>query len=234
MKILFVDDDQNILEYFKLELADSDAELLLASNGEDAYYKYHTQNPDIVLTDAKMDRFDGIELIKKIRNRDSFTPIILFTGYLKYQGEMEGLNVNKFITKPFTTKQIKNSIYQNMHYNKVLIVDTDQYFLGYLGRMFFDQKYPIFTASTATDAIAKFKKFRPNVLIIDADFPLYHNLSIEKIISNASPNLPIIIISEKDQKINDQNIKNPISYLSKPVSFTEIRETIDRYITPRT
>ena len=50
-----------------------------ASNGEEAFDMYNQYKPDIIITDIKMPRMDGIELIKKIREIDHRVRIIILT-----------------------------------------------------------------------------------------------------------------------------------------------------------
>lgn len=79
--ILLVDDDSldRELAMHYLEPFD-DAEVVQAANGEEALEKISTAPPDIVLTDLRMPRMDGLELVGKVRVAYPLIPVILMTS----------------------------------------------------------------------------------------------------------------------------------------------------------
>jgi len=101
-KVLVVDDEQGIVESIKyiLELTDNYA-VIEASNAEEAFEKYKTESPDLVITDIRMPNKDGLWLLDQIRENDSNTPIIMMSGYTSAtKEEIDSRNYQSFLSKP--------------------------------------------------------------------------------------------------------------------------------------
>ncbi len=84
IKAMLVDDEQGILELLKLQLEDMGIETSCFSDGEEAF-KHYQQNPntyDLILSDIKMPKLSGPELLKKIRHHKSIKrpKFIFMTG----------------------------------------------------------------------------------------------------------------------------------------------------------
>ena len=61
MKILIVDDDQNILRLYKEELEDEGYIIVTASNGQEAIEMFEKEDPDLVTLDILLPDIDGIK-----------------------------------------------------------------------------------------------------------------------------------------------------------------------------
>lgn len=81
--------------------------------GREAYESIQRNCPDIVLSDIKMPEFDGIELIKKVREIQSPGPLfILISGYrhFEYARSAVSLNVMDYLLKPIEEKQLNDTL----------------------------------------------------------------------------------------------------------------------------
>ena len=80
--ILVVDDEQNQRNILKTILSAEGYETHVASSGEEALKTVKTYNPDVVLTDMKMDGMDGIELMENIVGSSENPPaVVLMTAF---------------------------------------------------------------------------------------------------------------------------------------------------------
>ena len=73
-----------------------------APDGEEAYRLYEDESPDIVISDIKMPKKDGLKLVKQIRQTDYHTPILLLTSYAE-QDLLLGaanLSIDGYLVKP--------------------------------------------------------------------------------------------------------------------------------------
>lgn len=113
--ILLVDDDKTILELFSDLLSSYNYNVVSADCGKDALNKfYNATNLDLIIVDKTMPDLDGLDLIKKIRERDSEIPIILTSGsYETIEQDLIYLGINKKIKKPFDFEQMLDEI-QNL------------------------------------------------------------------------------------------------------------------------
>src|ERR1700733_13341031 len=84
--ILLVDDNANGLKARKMVLEELGYRIVTASNGHDALEQFQPQKFDLVVTDYKMPRIDGLELIASLRKRSPELPIILVSGFVDTLG----------------------------------------------------------------------------------------------------------------------------------------------------
>ncbi|MDD4952379.1 MAG: response regulator, partial [Desulfovibrionaceae bacterium] len=78
-RILLIDDEQATLNMFRLMLMAYGYEVLTAENGEQGIEVFSREHPPLVLTDIKMPGMDGIEVLKRIKEADHSTEVIVIT-----------------------------------------------------------------------------------------------------------------------------------------------------------
>jgi len=107
LNILCVEDEASVREMYKGMFSLMFNKVYLAEDGEEGYEIFKKKNIDIVLTDQSMPKMSGLEMSEKIRE-ESNIPIVMITAFentdiLKKAIE---LNINGFIKKPISTKDI--------------------------------------------------------------------------------------------------------------------------------
>ncbi|MEI9814828.1 MAG: response regulator [Acidobacteriota bacterium] len=85
-KILLVDGNSAGLAARRTVLEEQGHKVWVAANSADAFDQFGTQTFDIVVTDHKMPRMDGLGLIKKIHGVAPATPIVLLSGFVDALG----------------------------------------------------------------------------------------------------------------------------------------------------
>ena len=106
-KIMIVDDDKNICELLRLYLEKEGYETLLAHDGEEAFEKFESWKPDMLLLDVMMPKQDGWETCRKIRAISS-VPIIMVTAKGDTFDKVLGLELgaDDYIEKPFDMREV--------------------------------------------------------------------------------------------------------------------------------
>lgn len=112
--ILVVDDEENIREITGATLEKFGYRVLTATDGTDALAAFTERRAEIalVLTDMMMPFMDGAATIRALRKLDPALKIIAASG-LNTNGQsadMQTLNVNAFLAKPYTTEKLLNTI----------------------------------------------------------------------------------------------------------------------------
>ncbi|MGE5645165.1 MAG: response regulator [Acidobacteriota bacterium] len=88
-RILLVDDNKLGLIARKALLEDLGYRITTALEGQEAFERFGREKFDLVITDYKMPRMNGLELIAKIREKAGDVPIILISGYAEALGMTE-------------------------------------------------------------------------------------------------------------------------------------------------
>ncbi len=117
MKILLVDDSRTIRNIQKSTLKSlGHSDILEASDGVEALKIKAATPPDLMLVDWNMPNMDGITLIRKIRETDKTTPIIMCTTEAEKSRILEAVKagVNNYVVKPFTAETLSERIEQTM------------------------------------------------------------------------------------------------------------------------
>ena len=105
VKVLVVEDEQDIRELLVLELENKGYQVREAGNGETAMRRVREQTPDIIFVDIMMPFMNGFDLISNLREDPgtSGIPIVLVTALHPHEtrGEPRRLGVEYHLTKPW-------------------------------------------------------------------------------------------------------------------------------------
>ena len=108
IKILVIDDEEDLCLLFKTILQAEGYTVLTALNGYDGIKINQKSDPDIIFLDLKMPGISGIDTLRRIRKKDPDVIVIIITGY----GDAEtirdaaSLNVYEYMAKPFNNETI--------------------------------------------------------------------------------------------------------------------------------
>jgi two-component system response regulator (stage 0 sporulation protein F) len=107
--ILIVDDEEGLREGLSKLLESEGYVALSAESGEQALEILQRSHIDLVLTDMRMPGMDGIELLKKIRERHPNVGVIILTGYGQIESYIEAMNFGaiEYVSKPFKVNELK-------------------------------------------------------------------------------------------------------------------------------
>ncbi|MBF0171419.1 MAG: response regulator, partial [Nitrospinae bacterium] len=109
-KILVVDDEENIRLLYREELTEAGYEVETASDALDADRKIPAFMPDLITLDIKMPGMDGIEYLRKFRQKDKTTPVVLCTAYSDYKKDFKIWASEAYVVKSFNLDQLKATI----------------------------------------------------------------------------------------------------------------------------
>jgi diguanylate cyclase (GGDEF)-like protein len=110
IRILIVDDEDDIRDVLRITLEDEGYEVIEATNGEEGLKKIGQVAPDLVLLDYKMPRMTGLEACTRIK-KDLLLrhlPVIMVTGKGEVNDKIDGIDAgaDDYIVKPFEPKEL--------------------------------------------------------------------------------------------------------------------------------
>ncbi len=103
--IALVDDDRNILTSVSMALEAEGYRIMTYTDGASALDGFKTSPPDLAILDIKMPRMDGMETLRRLRQKSDM-PVIFLTSKDEEIDEMFGLKMgaDDFIRKPFSQR----------------------------------------------------------------------------------------------------------------------------------
>ncbi len=121
--ILFVDDEERILDCIQWGLKDEPYDCLFATNGRQALNLFENHEIHVICTDMQMPEMDGLTLLKRVKERYPHTVRLVLSSNTQVGTLLTAINqgeIFKFITKPWRMQEegFKSIIHQAIeHYN---------------------------------------------------------------------------------------------------------------------
>lgn len=111
-KILLVEDENELRKSFKKVLSLWVKDVYEACNGEDAILMYQKYFPDIIITDIKMPKINGLEFIQMIRDTNNDIPIIVTSAYTDKDFLLKSIKLSlaEYLVKPIQEKDLENAL----------------------------------------------------------------------------------------------------------------------------
>ncbi len=111
-KILLVDDEKSIVNVLSISLKNDGYRVVAAYSGKECLEKFQEELPDIVITDMKMPGMDGLEVLKRVKNLNPDTEVIIITGHGDMDSAIEALQygASDFINKPIKEEALAIAI----------------------------------------------------------------------------------------------------------------------------
>ncbi|MBC6994188.1 response regulator transcription factor [Neolewinella lacunae] len=108
LRVLLVEDEENIRETVKLNLELDGFEVVTAENGRKALKHSQEQHFDVMVVDVMLPEVDGFQVVEQIRLTDRETPIIFLTAKDQAQDRIQGLKkgADDYLTKPFVFEEL--------------------------------------------------------------------------------------------------------------------------------
>jgi YesN/AraC family two-component response regulator len=143
IKLLYIDDEEIIRQSAVEYLSYYCEHVYEAKDGIEAYELYKEIQPDIIITDIKMPKLNGLDLVEKIRKKDSKTHIIIVTAHTDTAFLLKAVELQliKYLVKPVTEAKLIPLLKDAMNYidtQEVNILElTDGYIYDKLNKSLF-------------------------------------------------------------------------------------------------
>ena len=114
---MVVDDDESVRSVLKDYLGSIGYAVVTADSGEDALQKFIPGKFDSVISDLVMPKIDGMELLKKIRQKDTRVVFLMITGYPSLESAIEAMKEGAYdyVTKPFKFEDVRIKLERALH-----------------------------------------------------------------------------------------------------------------------
>ncbi|MEG3767363.1 response regulator transcription factor [Alteromonas sp. 14N.309.X.WAT.G.H12] len=108
MRMLIAEDDSRLLTQLDTFLQQHGFSVDLADNGENALYQLQEYTYDLAIVDIGLPVMDGFDVIRKARQDNIKTPILILTARDRWQEKVEGLDAgaDDYLTQPFHNEEL--------------------------------------------------------------------------------------------------------------------------------
>jgi DNA-binding response OmpR family regulator len=112
LRVLLVEDEENIAKLLKGAIGDSFYSFTLAKDGKDGIEKFLQISPDIVITDINMPHMSGLEMAKELKSINPNIPVIILSAFSEKEKLFHAIDVGvaKYFLKPYDPDEILDYI----------------------------------------------------------------------------------------------------------------------------
>lgn len=117
MRVLIVDDDQEVLEFLKTFFENLGHETVTAGSSKEGLRQVVVAPPDLVLLDIMMPEKNGLVVLKEIKEIDKEVPVAMITAYKDAEHVIEAFRLGALdcLLKPFNLDYIINTVLPRVH-----------------------------------------------------------------------------------------------------------------------
>jgi DNA-binding response OmpR family regulator len=109
-QLLLVEPDPQSLRVLEVSLKKAGFSVTTAGDGADALTKVELSTPDLILSDTRLPRLDGYELVRRLKERPDYAgiPVVFLTGQRSIEDKIRGLElgVEDYLTKPIFVREL--------------------------------------------------------------------------------------------------------------------------------
>jgi DNA-binding NtrC family response regulator len=116
-KLLIVDDERVALKNLEHVMKKEGYEVTATQSGQNALKLLEDQQFDVVLTDLKMEKVDGVQILKRCRELHPDSEVIMITGFATLESAVEAMKHGAFyyIAKPFKLDEVRKVVKEAVH-----------------------------------------------------------------------------------------------------------------------
>ena len=108
MKILLIEDDENLATSIKFQLEKEGYETDICYDGEEGLYYMKERSHDLVILDRMLPSMDGVAVLQEARKNHVSTPVIMLTALGELHDKLGGLKggADDYMVKPFAFEEL--------------------------------------------------------------------------------------------------------------------------------
>lgn len=111
-QVLIIEDDKEIVDLLEIHLNDLDCKIDKVYQGPDGLNKATENQYDLIILDIMLPGMDGMEICRKIRGQEIYTPILMLTAKSEEIDKVLGLETgaDDYLTKPFSVREFLSRV----------------------------------------------------------------------------------------------------------------------------
>lgn len=121
-RILIAEDEERLRRLLQMLLSTQGYELTLAADGAEAWHHFSNGHFDVVITDLRMPNMDGLTLLRKIKEANEATSVIVITAFGSIENAVEAMQAGAidYVTKPFEEAKLNVAIERALNFGRII------------------------------------------------------------------------------------------------------------------
>ncbi|WP_321329823.1 response regulator [uncultured Ilyobacter sp.] len=236
IRVLLVEDDNMARKRLKRVIEKEGYEVIAAHDGLEGLELFKSERPDVVITDVKMPKIDGIEVMHRIKEMSKTTEVILITGHGDIDMAIVALRDGAldYIKKPIDIDQLivslgraKEKVQERKKItirSSILILEDDEKTREKLGKIYVKEGYKVFTAPDGEEGLKIFSENKIDILLTDLRMPIMNGLQFISEVKKISSDCEFIVLSGfGDEADAVEAMRNgAINFISKPIDLEQL------------
>lgn len=118
--ILLADDDENLRRVLEFQLGETGYKVVTAVDGKEALTIFEQSEVDCIVTDLRMPKLSGLELLEKIKAKNGEVPVIVTTAFGEVETAVSAMKLGAFdyVNKPFNRDEILLTIERALNFSE--------------------------------------------------------------------------------------------------------------------
>lgn len=111
--VLLVEDELSVAKGLKMVMDEEGYDVDMADTGHEALHKFWTRdNFDLMVADLRLPDIDGMEVIRRVKEKRPETKVVIITGYPSVASAVEAvkMGVSEYLRKPFTDDEFMEAV----------------------------------------------------------------------------------------------------------------------------
>ncbi|MDT8435444.1 MAG: sigma-54 dependent transcriptional regulator [Gemmatimonadota bacterium] len=119
--LLLIDDQQALVENLTVLLKREGFDVISELTGADGLERFKDEQPDIVLSDVRMPKVTGIDVLEEIRRSNPDTPVVLMTAQASLQSAIQAVNLGAthYVQKPFKNDELLAVLHRSLDWGRL-------------------------------------------------------------------------------------------------------------------
>ncbi|MGK5084627.1 response regulator [Bdellovibrionota bacterium FG-1] len=233
-KVLLIEDDEMARGALNKILVKEGFQMLTAVDGQAGLDLFDQERPGIVITDLRMPKIDGMEVLRRIRLKSRDTQVIVITGHGDYDLAIKALSAGAtdYLKKPIDIGELLTAVGRckevlvganpALKQPVVLVIEDDATARGYLEKAMVKEGWTVLVAADGQEGLDLFHREKVDIVLTDVKMPKKGGLDVLRDIkANSNNDCEVILMTGYgDETSAIEAMRNgAINYIRKPLDL---------------
>lgn len=241
-KVLLIEDEEVARKALAKVIEKEGWQVITAKDGEEGLELFKREQPEVVITDLRLPKIDGIEVMHTVKKILPSTEVILITAFGDYDTAITALREGAFdyLKKPIDVNELilslgraKEKIYARKNippFPTILLAEDEESTRERLSRVLSKEGWKVLPASDGEEAMSIFENNKIDIAVIDIKMPKKDGLTCLHEMRKITTDFEAIILTGYgDESAAIQAMRDgAVNFIRKPIDLDQLIVAIQR------